>query len=394
MIYDVFISYSHQDSTVADDICHLLDDVGVHYYIDNKGINAGSNFSDEIADVIRHCRVFLLLISSNSMKSGYVNKELHYFIDKKLPSAQLIPYKIDRSILKEDWGLILSDIHYRIMDKEPIAPYLIHDILSALKHPIPAEFAIHVQTVPDKHKWRYMGQDIDVLEQPKDEDDENLPVAEVISGIDVLDVDTSKNQKRGIKSWPAWVLIYLGIILLLVIIIVIAVLVNSGNSEDDIQDQDEQTTIRELIVNADSEFVSAEKDERHGNFLEAIDGYNAAFEVDSLRALCGLGRCYQYESFEYRNDSIAMRYFERAADAESPEGLYRLGCCHRDRRGVSDTDPNIAFNYFILSAKLGYVDAMSAVADCYKDGYGTSSSETSYEYWKREYDEAMNSSRQ
>lgn len=387
MIYDVFISYSHQDSEVANELCALLVSAGVSYYIDSDRIDGGSYFSDSIANAISHCKVFLLLVSQNSMKSEYVNKELHYFVHHKLPTASLVPYRLDNSILKNDWDLVLSDVHYRRMSKEPMAPYLIHDILVCLKQPVPVRFAIHEQTQPDKLKWKYRGGVVDVHETSDGADGEQLDRAEIISGVDVVDVETKEKRRRGVKSWPLWLNMLISLIIALIATAVTIVVVNKVVPDV----IDDHTNVLEEFTRADSLYEVAERYEMHNEFAEAIAQYNVLYELDSVRALCGLGRCYSSISYVERNDSIAAKYYQRAADCDSPEALYRLGDCYLSGQGMRP-DTVRAFSVFVQAAKLDYIDAMWRVSDCYYKGCGVNRNETFGKYWKDRAVDLMNNS--
>ena len=68
--YDVFISYSRKDSTIADEICEAFGRVGITYFIDRKGIGGGNEFPLELATSILNSQVFLLLGSKNSYESS------------------------------------------------------------------------------------------------------------------------------------------------------------------------------------------------------------------------------------------------------------------------------------------------------------------------------------
>ena len=49
----VFLSYSHIDSAIADDLAHALDDAGVTYFRDVKDIAWGESITSKIHDAVR-----------------------------------------------------------------------------------------------------------------------------------------------------------------------------------------------------------------------------------------------------------------------------------------------------------------------------------------------------
>ena len=76
--YDVFVSYSHDDELVANQICRLFDESKITYFLDRESIKPASDWLGVLAESIKSCRIFLLLVSKHSFESEYSMMELQY----------------------------------------------------------------------------------------------------------------------------------------------------------------------------------------------------------------------------------------------------------------------------------------------------------------------------
>lgn len=101
----VFISYSHHDLPTARKIHNAIEAIGLGCWRDEKWLQPGDDFAEEITRAIRQCDAFVLLLSPESNSSDYVCKEVaiaHYFrkpiipvlLKKVDPTDCLLPYVI------------------------------------------------------------------------------------------------------------------------------------------------------------------------------------------------------------------------------------------------------------------------------------------------------------
>ena len=81
--FDVFISYSREDSAVADEICESFDRHGIKYFIDRSEIGVGDDYINRLFTAINDSQMMLYLASRYSYESYWTNKELTYAIKKK-----------------------------------------------------------------------------------------------------------------------------------------------------------------------------------------------------------------------------------------------------------------------------------------------------------------------
>lgn len=88
--YDIFISYSRKDTTVAHALCDALRSNDVSYWIDDS-IHGSANFLTEIVGKIKECKVVIFIASANSAASEWTQKEILYALKHK---KEIIPYKI------------------------------------------------------------------------------------------------------------------------------------------------------------------------------------------------------------------------------------------------------------------------------------------------------------
>lgn len=129
--YDVFISYSRKDTSVANQICNALDIAGITYFIDRQGIGGGMEFPEILANAILGSRLFLFLASNNSYESKFTNSEITFAFNEKAKES-IIPYIIDGSVLPVNLRLVFSGINWRNKSEHPINSTLVHDILALL----------------------------------------------------------------------------------------------------------------------------------------------------------------------------------------------------------------------------------------------------------------------
>ena len=74
--YDIFISHSSADAKVAADIVNFLEEQGIKCWISSRDIPHGANWPNEISKGIESCKIFLLVLSSNSNDSRHVEREI------------------------------------------------------------------------------------------------------------------------------------------------------------------------------------------------------------------------------------------------------------------------------------------------------------------------------
>lgn len=79
---EIFISYSSIDSDAAANLCGLLENDGISYWIDRHHINHG-DWAEYIPPAIEACNIFVCLLSQNSIASEMVGKELSLAVEKK-----------------------------------------------------------------------------------------------------------------------------------------------------------------------------------------------------------------------------------------------------------------------------------------------------------------------
>lgn len=129
--YDVFISYSREDSLFADAMCVHFDEAKIKYFIDRKGLPMGSHFPKHIAMAILSSKLFLYLASEKSYKSKFANKEIAFALNNK-DEESIIPYIIDNSTLPIEMQLEFADVNIINSKEIPVFPNLVNDLLFKL----------------------------------------------------------------------------------------------------------------------------------------------------------------------------------------------------------------------------------------------------------------------
>ena len=107
MDYDVFISHSRKDAAIVSQICSLLKENGISYWLDKANINAGNEFMGDIVQAIKGCKITLFISSANSNSSMYTAKEVAMAFNE---GKYIIPYKIDTSSFNKNW-IVLKQFH-------------------------------------------------------------------------------------------------------------------------------------------------------------------------------------------------------------------------------------------------------------------------------------------
>lgn len=131
MQYDVFISYSRKDSTVAERICKAFDEVGITYFIDLQGISGGFEFPTVLAEAIIESKIFLYLASENSYESRFTQSEITFAFNEK-PKGSILPYIIDGSTMPPALRFVFSNINWRRIEEHPVETVLMDDLLHLL----------------------------------------------------------------------------------------------------------------------------------------------------------------------------------------------------------------------------------------------------------------------
>lgn len=107
--YDIYICYSREDNEVATEICHFLDQQGLSYWIDRRGIEPGDDYAQSIVNAINDSKLFLFIISENSGKSRFCMNELAFAVNNK---KTVIPLRIDQAPLSDEISFFIANISW------------------------------------------------------------------------------------------------------------------------------------------------------------------------------------------------------------------------------------------------------------------------------------------
>jgi hypothetical protein len=133
----VFISYSSDDLPEIQRILRRLDASRIDYWLDKDKIYGGAQWSGQIVRAIEGCVLFLLLASTNSVKSDAVVKEISFAASVK---RTILPLWIEKSVAYTD------DIAFHLIGVQHIEA---HNDSSAWLERLLEAFRKASVTVPD-----------------------------------------------------------------------------------------------------------------------------------------------------------------------------------------------------------------------------------------------------
>jgi hypothetical protein len=99
----VFLSYASQDAEAAQRICDALRAAGIEVWFDQSELRGGDAWDRKIRDQIRHCALFIPIISAHSQArlEGYFRREWKFAVERKRDIADelafLLPVVIDET---------------------------------------------------------------------------------------------------------------------------------------------------------------------------------------------------------------------------------------------------------------------------------------------------------
>ena len=104
MNHDVFISHSSRDKEIVLSICDELEKNGIKCWCSSRGDIINSDFYSAIHEAIDACKVYLIIISKESIKSKWVQYGAHLiWEDNKTghSNKQIVLFRIDDTEWKE-----------------------------------------------------------------------------------------------------------------------------------------------------------------------------------------------------------------------------------------------------------------------------------------------------
>ena len=148
---EVFISYSTKDSDTAFTLLEVLESYGLDCWIAPRNIPQGSQWAEEIDKAIQDARVFVVIVSSHSIESKQVPKEIALAVSA---CESIFPFRIDDTGLKGTFRYYLSDYQFTdaTTDARQKMTELAEIICSSLGKPIPEKKPAKVQAEVTEEK--------------------------------------------------------------------------------------------------------------------------------------------------------------------------------------------------------------------------------------------------
>ncbi len=106
----------------------------------------------------------------------------------------------------------------------------------------------------------------------------------------------------------------------------------------------------------------------HKDLPKAFECFLSAANKNYAPAQKFLGIFYLY-GLEMKDEKIAVKWFQKAAEQGDSEAQSALGCCYQSGRGVDQND-KLAVVWFQRAAEQGSSEAQSALGCCYYYGKG------------------------
>lgn len=120
----IFVSYAHYDSDAVFREIARLNEAGYHVWYD-EGIAPGNEWTDEIADALAECSLFVVMITPRSVESRNVQNEINFAIDEQKPFVAIhLEETTLRRGLKLQIGTLQAILKYKMTDEEYAYKYV------------------------------------------------------------------------------------------------------------------------------------------------------------------------------------------------------------------------------------------------------------------------------
>jgi hypothetical protein len=121
MAHDVFISYPHQDKTVADAACTKLETQGIRCWMAPRDIAPGADWAESIVEAIDGCRVMIIIFSAHTNQSKQVGREVQQAFDGEKP---VVPLRIENVTPKGSFRYYMGSVHWLDALTPPLEDHL------------------------------------------------------------------------------------------------------------------------------------------------------------------------------------------------------------------------------------------------------------------------------
>ena len=109
MSHRVFISYCHEDSEVARQVCSGLEAEGIGCWMAPRNVRPGENWGRSIIKALGSSKAMVLIFSRHTNESRHVNNEIERAVSHRVP---IIPFRIEKVQPSEDLELFISSCHW------------------------------------------------------------------------------------------------------------------------------------------------------------------------------------------------------------------------------------------------------------------------------------------
>ena len=146
---EVFISYSTKDTEIAFALLETFESYGLDCWIAPRNIPKGAQWAEEIDKAIQNARVFVVIVSSHSVESRQVPKEIALAVSS---CESIFPFRIDDTGLQGTFRYYLSDYQFTdaTSDAKQKMIELAEVICSSLGKPIPEKKPVSEEEPEEK----------------------------------------------------------------------------------------------------------------------------------------------------------------------------------------------------------------------------------------------------
>lgn len=366
--YDLFISYSTQNTDVANYLVEKIEKRGFKCFIAPRDISVSSEYAKTIIDGIGNSTAILLIFSSASDNSRYVISEINAAASRNKP---IIPVRIENIIPSESMEFYLGPTQW--LDAFPeISEVHLDKIISVLsgfdnnrnnsstirlnqKHDNIMSQNMIAENLFYKGLHIYQNANLTYFFQENKADFQNYS-KDINLAVELF--------QKAADAGNAEAMFYLSICYN----VGSGVVKNYEKAFEWLKKSAEAKSIHAMFLLSEYYYkgIRVPKDD-----TKAFEWEKKAAEAGHVPSMSNLAVSYIKGEGVIKDTKKAFQWFKKAAEAGDVQSMYNLAFCYSKGEGVSK-NASKAFQWYKEAANKGYILAMYDLAVCYINGDGVS----------------------